>query len=232
MNNIEKDERFERIVQLVKTKASIKQRIYRNTCDTFEKLKETTKSVVENLKKEAQAFDQEVLIEFTEKGQFEFQLTIGGDIILYQMHSNVFDFEQSHIIHKSAYVKEDSNRSYCGMINIYNFLADSLKYNRFDDIGYLIGRTFINMEKHFFVEGKKQLNFIHNDFVNQTIDQACLKDIVQQSIIYSMDFDLFTPPYSNVYELSVGQLLQEASGMRLKTGKRLGYKFSFELGES
>lgn len=221
-------EDFQKIVTTVKNKASIKQQIYRNTLEVFENFRGTSKQLIENLKKEAKNFDEGVVISFEEKGEFEFQLKIGGDILLFHMHSNVFDFDKSHQIWKSSYTQEDSSRSYCGMINIYNFLADSLKYNRYDDIGYLIGRVFVNKEKHFFVEGKRQLNFIHNDFVNETIDQACVEDIIQQAILYSMNFDLFTPPYQHVQELSVGQLLQEASGMRLKTGKRVGYKFSFE----
>ena len=43
----------------------------------------------------------------------------------------------------TSYVKEDKNRSYCGVIHLYNFLADSFKYNRLNDVGYLIGRVFI-----------------------------------------------------------------------------------------
>lgn len=231
MKKDKKDEKFNQIVKVIQTKASIKQHIYRNTYSAFELLKNTAKEVIDDLILEEKKFDENVMITFTEKGVFEFELIIGGDVILFQMHSNVFDFDQSHLIHQSSYVKEDPNRSYCGMINIYNFLADSVKYNRFDDSAYLIGRAFINMDNHFFLEGKRQLNFIHNDFINETIDQVCVKDIVQNSILYSMDFDLFTPPYSNVQEISVGQLLQEASGMRQKTGKRMGYKFSYEGGE-
>ena len=44
-------------------------------------------------------------------------------------------------------------RTYCGVINMYNFLSDSFKYNRENDLGYLIGRMFINKENTF-VEGK------------------------------------------------------------------------------
>jgi len=219
---------FQKIVATVKNKASIKQKIYRNILEVFENFKSTSEQLIKDLEKEEKSFDEGVKLSFIEKGEFEFQLKIGGDILLFHMHSNVFDFDKSHQIWKTSYTKEDSSRSFCGMINIYNFLADSLKYNRYDDIGYLIGRVFVNKEKHFFVEGKRQLNYIHNDFVNETIDQACIKDIVQQAILYSMDFDLFTPPYQHVQELSVGQLLHEASGMRVKTGKRVGYKFSFE----
>lgn len=221
-------EDFQKIVDTVKNKASLKQRIYRNTLEAFRLFKEHSKHVVEELVKEAVSFDEGVHISYQEKGMFEFQLKIGGDIVLFHMHTNVFDFDRSNALWKTSYLKEDESRSYCGIINIYNFLADSLKYNRYDDSGYLIGRIFVNSENHFFVEGKRQLNFIHNDFLSQTINAAAVRNVVQQAILYSMDFDLFTPPYQHVQEISVGQLLNEASGMRIKTGKRVGFKFSFE----
>lgn len=225
------EEDFHKIVDTVKNKASLKQKIYRNTLEAFSHFKEKAKHITEHLVKEAADFDEGVHISYQEKGLFEFQLKIGGDIVLFHMHTNVFDFDRSNSLWKTTYLKEDASRSFCGIINVYNFLADSLKYNRYDDSGYLIGRIFINKENHYFVEGKRQLNFIHNNFASQTIQEEAIHNIIQQAVLYSMDFDLFTPPYRHVQEISVGQLLNEASGMRVKTGKRVGFKFSFEEDE-
>ncbi|MAC95115.1 MAG: hypothetical protein CMC96_06415 [Flavobacteriales bacterium] len=222
---------FQEIVERVQSKASLKQAIYRNTLESFERFKACGEELVEKLRTKMDTFDKDVQIEYKEIGEFEFQIKVGGDVILFYMHSNVFDFDPSHPIKQSAYVKEDTSRSYCGVINIYNFLSDSFKYSRYDDSGYLIGRAFINKDKHFFMEGKRQLNFIYNNFVNDTIDKACIREVIHHAILYSMDFDLFTPPYRHVQEMSVGQLLQEASGMRMKTSKRLGFRFSFDDGE-
>ena len=219
---------FINIVETVKNKASLKQKIYRNTIEAFTHFKKLSKKVVEDLVKETSQFDDGVNINLKKKGTFEFQLRIGGDIVLFQMHTNVFDFDRSNPLWKTSYLKEDTSRSFCGIINVYNFLSDSLKYNRYDDSGYLIGRIFINKENHFFVEGKRQLNFIHNDFISQEMNQKDVLDIIQQAILYSMDFDLFAPPYRHVQEISVGQMLSETSGVSVKTGKRLGFKFSFD----
>lgn len=225
------EENFKKIVTAVKDKACLKQSIYQNTVSAFQMLKDQCKSIVEELVVETrEKIVNDVVINYSDKGSFEFQLKIGGDIILFQMHTNVFDFERTHSLHKTSYVKENSDRSFCGIINIYNFLADSFKYNRYEDSGYLIGRVFVNMDNHFFVEGRKQLNFLHNDFIKQTINEGVLRDIIQHSILYSMEFDLFTPPYRHVQEISVGQLIQEGSRVHIKTGKRVGYKFSFEEG--
>lgn len=223
-----KEEDFLKIVETVKNKASLKQKIYRNTLSAFLEFKESSKTVIKHLISESGKFDEGVDIHCKEKSEFEYQLKIGGDIILFQMHTNVFGFDQTHSLWNTSYLKEDETRNFCGIINIYNFLSDSLKYQRFDDSGYLIGRVFVNKDNHFFVEGKRQLNFLHNDFISQSINKDSVENIIQQAILYSMDFDLIAPPYKHVQEISVGQLLQEASGMRMKTAKRVGYKFSFE----
>ena len=144
------------------------------------------------------------------------------------MHTNVFDFEKSHAIWNTSYVKDDKLRAYCGMINVYNFLADSFKYNRLNDIGYLVGRIFLNKDAHYFVEGKKQLGFLYNDFVNEVIDNEKIRKIIESSILYSMDFDLITPHYDAMKIVSVHDVNEATSAMSIKTGKRLGFKFNVD----
>ena len=225
---MEKSENYIQIIELIKNKASLKQEIYRNTLAAFNELKNCGHKLINDLIGEMNQFDKDVLIECSENGDFEFSLKIGGDIIMFHMHTNVFDFHPDHAMFKTTYVKEDRDRSYCGMINIYNFLADSAKYHRYEDTGYLIGRIFINSEKHYFVERRRKLHFIHNDFINEVIDSKAIYDVIEHAIIYSMGFDLLTPPYKEVQEIRVGQLMNESSKMMLKTAKRMGYKFSFE----
>jgi len=144
------------------------------------------------------------------------------------MHSNVFEIPNSHSIQKTKYVKEDSLRSFCGVINIYNFLSDSFKYNRLNDEGYLIARVFINKEKHFFVEGDKQLGFLFNDFVNQQINTDEIEKIINEAMLYALHFDLQTPNFNEVKAVSVHEILDMNSNQKLKTAKRMGYKFSSE----
>ena len=116
--------------------------------------------------------------------------------------------------------------TYCGVINIYNFLADSIKYNRSEDLGYLVGRIFINKDRHYFVEGKRQMASIYKDFGNNIIDKNALKLIVETSLQYVLEFDLLVPPYDTVKIISV-EMVQEKNNTALQqTGKRLGYKFN------
>ena len=75
------------------------------------------------------------------------------------------------------------------------------------------------------VEGKRQLGFLYNDFVNHVLDKEKLKSIIQSAIIYCLDFDLLVPNYDLIKEVSVREINQRIDDSRMKTGKRLGFVF-------
>ena len=216
----------EKIVSLLKEKACTKQKIYRITKNVFANFQDVLQEKANSLNNEIQNKDVEVSYE--ESGDFDAKLKFSGDTLLFHMHSNVFDFDSSHQIHKLAYVNEDKMRSFCGVINIYNFLSDSLKYNRLNDAGFLIARIFINKDNHFFVEGDKQLGFLFNDFVNQQIDEIQICKIIDTAMIYALNFDLQTPNFNDVKVVSLHQILDINHNHKIKTSKRLGFKFSSE----
>ena len=220
MNNKEK------IVQLLMTKASTKQEVFRKTKSVFAEFQQCLKAKSDIINNELS--DKDVKVIYSSAGNFESKLKFSGDTLLFHMHSNVFDFPNSHPIHKTKYVKQDKLRSFCGVINIYNFLSDSFKYNRMNDAGYLIARVFINKDKHFFVEGDKQLGFLFNDFVNQQINTDQIDKIINETMVYALNFDLQTPNFNDVKVVSVHQILDMNNNQKLKTAKRMGYKFSFE----
>ncbi|NQX97725.1 MAG: hypothetical protein HRT73_07575 [Flavobacteriales bacterium] len=213
------------ILETLKTKACLKQDVFKKTKATFLTFKEEAEKLLGELKTEMIKADKDIIVEFIEKSDYEFHIKFGGDILVFFMHTNVFDFEKSHTIWNTSYVKEDELRAYCGMINVYNFLADSFKYNRLNDVGYLVARLFLNKDLHYFVEGKRQLGFLYNDFVNEVINNDKIRNIIESSILYSMDFDLLTPHYDTMKVVSVNDVNEATSAMSIKTGKRLGFKF-------
>ncbi len=215
----------ELIIKTLKEKSSLKQDVYANTLHAFNLFKSTAKQVAADLKKEATAIDKRVIIDYKEKGAFEFELRVAGDLLIFNMHTNIFEFDKSHNIWKSSYVKEEHMRSFCGIINIYNFLNDSFTYNRVNDSGYVIGRIFVNNENHYFVEGKRQLGFLYNDFIHSIIDEEAIKSVLESTILYCLNFDLFTPPFDSIKEISVADMQTASEGMQIKTGKRLGFRF-------
>ncbi len=170
-------------------------------------------------------------VKYSDKGDFEAHLKFGGDTLIVMMHTNVFDFDESHFVNKSPYVKEDTLREFCGMIQIYNFLSDSIKYNRDNDVGYLIARVFVNKDSHFFVEGKRPLSFLYNDIEKNIISEDTLRSIIEEAMLFCLNFDLMAPPVDSINYISVEQknLMSHSSGM--PTGKRLGFVMSSEQPE-
>lgn len=216
------------ILSLLKQKAGTKQAVYRKTKSVFADFQKALIEKANKLQSEMKKHDKSIKIAYSSKGTFEAQLKLSGETLLFHMHSNVFDFPSNHAIHKTKYVKEDPLRSFCGVINIYSFLSDSLKYNRLNDEGYLVGRIFVNQEKHFFVEGEKQLGFLFTDFQNQSINKKDIMGIINAAMICVLNDDLMIPNFKQVQTVLVHQILQMSNNQKIKTAKRLGYKFSHE----
>ena len=144
------------------------------------------------------------------------------------MHTDVFAFDANHIIWQNNYLQQNRENAYTGVINIYNFLSDSLKYNRNADEGYLIGRIFINREKCFWVEGKRQTLVRPMAFGNRKIDREALVSIIETAINYALNFDLLMPPYEENIRVTVDQFNSKLDNSKFTTGKRLSYDFSMD----
>ncbi len=210
--------------KLVK-KASLKQLIYRNTYETFQELKLVGNLIRHEMEKKIAEDKRQIRVDFQDKGEFEAELRFAGDTLLFTMHTNVFEFPRAHDVMRTSYIMADKDRSYSGVIHIYNFLTDSFRYNRFNDLGYLVARLFINKERHFLVEGKHQTGFYFNQFMNEPINQMTLRRIIESAMLYSIDFDLLSPPYDLLKEITVSEVWENSAEMKIKTGKRLGFKF-------
>lgn len=141
------------------------------------------------------------------------------------MHTNVFEFSRYHEVMKLPYVLQDKTRSFSGMINIYNFLTDSFDYDRNYDLGYLIGRVFVNKDNHYFIEGKREVGLLYSSFNTSIIDSDSVGSIIRSSMQYANNFDLLTPPFDEVKEISVGEIRSTAASKNKITAKRLGFEF-------
>ncbi len=225
------DNAYALIMQALQEKSSVKQDVYQLTEERFADLKKVLSELAIHLSQGISRFDKRLQATFIDKGQFEAQLNVAGDVIIFQMHTNVFLFDSENPLWRSSYLKEDPSRAYCGIIHVFNFLADSFKYNRMTDLGYLVARIFVNRENHFMVQGKRQLGFLYNDFINASLTRENLLAVVQSAVLYTLNFDLYTPPYDMVKEVSVMEMREMSENMQVRTGKRLGFKFQADNDE-
>jgi hypothetical protein len=214
------------IIGTLKDKSLLKQKVYDNTLESFGIIKDVLKSLAKEINISLAGMDSRIRLEYTDRSNFDAQLKIAGDILLFSMHSNIFQFDREHPAWKTAYIQKNKYNAYSGIINIYNFLADSFRYSRLDDLGYLIGRIFINHEKQYFVEGKRQMGMLFTNYGSEEISNQSLELIISSAIQYALEFDLLVPPYDTVKIATVGQAEAKIQHSRVITGKRLGFQFN------
>ncbi|MBK7909787.1 MAG: hypothetical protein ACO1G7_04005 [Bacteroidota bacterium] len=220
----------ELIVKLMKEKVALKQTVAERTEEGFVLLKRMLRDLFSDLQGEVKRIGKNIPLEYKDRGDYRVDFTLGDDYLVFQLHTNVFTFEGSHEVWKTSYVRDDASRSFVGKILVYNFLTESMTYNRPNDLGYLIARIFINKENHYFVEGKRQLGFLYNDFSSLEFNEEAVRKLLESAILYSLDFDPFTPPYDQVIQVTVGEIQETEVQAKIATGKRLGFRFQTDSG--
>ena len=219
----------EKILASIINKSTLKQHIFDNTFTTLNELKDVLFEIASELDDDLDGkLDKRVRIEYRDRGKFEAQLQIASDLLIFRMHTDIFEFDSNHEIWQNEYIKEERDNSYCGVIDIYNFLSDSFKFNRSADEGYLIGRLFINREKCYFVEGKRQTILRPAEFGSQKITREALIEIMETAINYAINFDPLMPPYEINKRVTVDQFNTKMDNSKFTTGKRLGYEYNLD----
>ena len=218
-----------KILEAIVKKSTLKQQIFDNTFSVFNELKETLFEMASEIDDELDGkLDRRVRIEYRDRGKFEAQLQVASDLLIFRMHTDIFEFDSNHIIWQNGYVQQERDNSYCGVIDIYNFLSDSVKFNRNADEGYLIGRIFINREKCFFDEGKRQTLVRPMNFGQEKITREALVAIMETAIHYAINFDLLVPSYEDNKRVTLDQFNSKMDNSKFTTGKRLGYEFNVD----
>ena len=85
-----KNSNLEQIGLYLKSKGNLKQSVFQKTLSVFEELKEVIESHSSKLNETCK--DDLFDIEYKENGKFEAELTFAGDSLIFNMHTNVFNF--------------------------------------------------------------------------------------------------------------------------------------------
>ncbi len=210
---------------LLVTKAGLKQDVYAKTLEVFSLLSSEAEQLMKKLSAEVKEKDDRVRMIYSKRSEFEFQIHIGGDVLVFLMHTNVFMLDPENKLWNSAYIKKENARAFVGLINVYNFLHDSLYYNRDNDIGYLVGRTLVNSEGHYFLELQEGERNNHQDFKTKILDNECARCILEDLMEIVINFDMYVPPVKEVSQFSVDEMNQAVLSQKFKTAKRLGFSY-------
>ncbi|MEG1499097.1 MAG: hypothetical protein RRX93_07030 [Bacteroidales bacterium] len=224
---MELEEKDRDLCRIILKKDHLEKTVGENTWKVFQMIRKQAEILFADMRdwQKQEAPNSTLKLEFMDRGKLEFNLKFSSDMLLFSMHTNVFEFSRNHEVMKTSYIKEDTERSYCGVIHIYNFLSDSIVYQRENDLGYLIGRVFVNKEMHYFIEGKQELGLIYTNFNSSVVDENACKNLLRAAMEYTSKFDLLTPPYDEIKEVTVANVQDEIAYKKLATGKRLGFRF-------
>jgi hypothetical protein len=220
----------QQLIDLLMHKSALKQDVADDLEVVFDDLRKLIDLEIKALKEVIT--DERVRLFVKDRGDHEFHVYIGSDVLVFNLHHNVFRLPDSNPLWGTSYFKSQPNNGYFGTIHIYNFLAESLQQNRLDDQGYLLARIFVNHERHFFIEGKGSLGYTFSDPQHMLLSAEMLQLIAQMSFAYALQFDLYIPPFELMDEVSVGQIYVMGEQLKLRTAKRLGFKMSADESEN
>lgn len=216
---------LDHIQHLLESKSSAKQLTYKNLLSSFDHLARESKRIINELKKRAKPEDEDVTVDFKIINEHEFQVKLAGDLLVFVLHTNVVTFAEEHPLMKSNYIREKEINRYFGQIMIYNFMSDSIKYNRMNDPGYLLARILINHENRFMVEGEGPLGFLYNTISPLPIAGSDLNNMVKQALKIAIENDLMAPPFPDVRFITVYQKNEKTQ--ELGAGQKIGFKMSY-----
>lgn len=213
------------IINTLNGKSEEKLKSFNHTLEIFQTLKNALHELSCEINEEVNN-NRKIKVEYRDKGQFEAHFQFASDILIFNMHTNIFQFNRQHEAWDLDYVKHNNYNTLCGVINVYNFLTDSFKKNRTTDEGYLVARIFINHDGYFFVEGKRMQDYNVSTFGSRKLDGDILVDIIETLMLYAMNFDLLVPQFDTVKIVEVEQMNTKIENSKISTGKRLGYTYN------
>ena len=216
-------DRLDQIFEGLKQKSTAKQAIFRNTQAAFDCLRLVSQELMVELSRKLTPLDSGVVIEYRSVNDMEFHIKFSGDLLVFVMHSNVVTFPDDYGPMPSAYVAADFRRRFFGHIMAYNFMADSIKYQRLNDPGYLVGRLLVNIENHYYLEGVQQLELPDNDMSDNTIKPEAMRLFVESAMIAAVNNDLIAPLLPEIQKISVKQKVEN---QQVSRGSKVGFSFS------
>ncbi len=215
---------LDRIQRMLENKSTAKQITYKKLISSFESLSKESKRVAGELKKKSKPSDHDVTVDFKKINDHEFQVKLAGDLLIFVLHTNIVTFEEDSEVMKEVYIKENEINRYFGQIMIYNFMSDSIKFNRINDPGYLLARLLINHEGRYIVEGEGKLGRVLSNISPQAITEPDLNILVKLALTLAIENDLMAPPYPQVKFITLHQKLEKTQ--ELGAGEKIGFRMN------
>ncbi|MCB0516644.1 MAG: hypothetical protein R2798_12705 [Chitinophagales bacterium] len=211
---------IQNIVELLRNNHAAKQKVFHLCLGIFDKMRYMTQQITEAINQSIEDVAW-VSAEFMDKGEFEFQVRLSGELIVFSFHSNIITFPENHVINANPYIKENELRSYFGVFLAYNFLNDAIKYNRLHDQGYLIARMFVNIDEKYYIEGVRQLNFLHPNVAENDLHDEMLFAFISSCFLAALQNNSVVPDFESEKVINIAQLI---NSRMLGNIQKVGYQ--------
>lgn len=221
----EQQDPLEYLQRMLESKSTAKQVTYRNLLSAFGALSKESNRIVQELRKKVKSTDEDMTMDFKVINEHEFHVKMAGDLLVFVLHTNIVTFTEDHPVMKDAYIKEKEINRYFGQIMIYNFMSDSLKFNRVNDPGYLLARLLINHEGRYVVEGEGRLSSLFNKISTAPIIDEELAILVKLALMIAIENDLTAPPFPQVKFITLYQKMEKTQ--ELGGGQKIGFQMSY-----
>jgi len=217
---------LEHLKFLLENKSTAKQITYKNLLAAFDILRKESKRIITELAGRVKSQDEDVTFHFREVHEHEFEVKLAGDLLSFVLHTNVVTFDQTSPVMQDPYIRQSPVNRYFGQIMIYNFMADSLKFNRVNDPGYLLARLLVNHEGRYVVEGDGGLAQLAGKISPEPITEQELAILVKIVLTLAIENDLMAPPFPDVRFITLHQKMEKTQ--ELGGGQKIGFRMSYQ----
>jgi hypothetical protein len=196
------EDKLNGIFQRLSSKSCLKQSVYRNTGTVFNQMEAEATAISNALSA---------------------KVKFSGDLLSFIRHSNTVTLPSDHPVMQTDYIRNNPANGYFGHIMIYNFMADTVKYHRLNDPGYLLARMLVNHENHFLIEGVRQLDFRSEDIEHNVLTESVLREFIESAMLTAIDNDLVSPGYQDIQVISYSFKL---ANQMVSQGEKIGFQMS------
>lgn len=203
---------FSNIVTKIQSTSKLKQNLFVQVSDLFQLLEQSSRTLAKKLEV-ACGPENLVPLKIVKSNDFEFSFQAGEDVLVFILQSNIVRLSEETYLSKSKYLKSDESLNYFGQILIYNFLDETIKNERLDDPGYLLGRLMVNRENKFFLEGDRKMVYHFPELQENPVTEKKMQEFVELLVSAALDNDLLAPAFGDIMIINYLQKLEHTSGM-------------------
>ena len=111
----------EKIINLLNVKSVIKSQIFDQGLEVFNVLKDVLSEMSNDLNDMLEnSSSRRVRLEYRDRGKFEAELKFADDVLVFSLHTDIFEFDRDHPVWKNSYARNNPYNTYCGVVNVYN----------------------------------------------------------------------------------------------------------------